>query len=306
MTYIFESVNCVICGADNYDQISSSGQFNLPISLVLCRECGLGYLNPRWDNQSYFHFYSHDYDKYYRPKIGNMINSEANRLNPIIDRIEKNNLMPQEVQNILDIGSGEGKNLRSFKKIFPKSSLNAIEPSKKSQKLLKDFNVNIISEDINADWESKYVDFFDIIILRHVLEHFLDPVKILKKVSSVINSKGIVYIAVPNNLIPTQNLEQSWFRVVHTYYFNKYSLKNILYHSNFEIVTMVEGDEYNRGEVFLIAKRIEKSSEPEISKRHYEIQKEVFDRTLKKERSFLYRLIFNAKKNIRRVFLMKN
>jgi hypothetical protein len=53
MAFVFETVTCNICGADDFDLLATEGQFGLPTHVGLCRQCGLGYLNPRWDKNSY-------------------------------------------------------------------------------------------------------------------------------------------------------------------------------------------------------------------------------------------------------------
>ncbi|MGB1103628.1 MAG: hypothetical protein ACPG21_08370 [Crocinitomicaceae bacterium] len=47
MDYNTEKVNCNLCGEDDTDLLSTVGQHGIPINLVICKNCGLGYLNPR-------------------------------------------------------------------------------------------------------------------------------------------------------------------------------------------------------------------------------------------------------------------
>lgn len=309
MDYTFEFVKCNICGSDNYYEISNKGQFGLPANVVICKECGLVYLNPRWDSDSYLDFYKHKYDNYYRPRLTTNNPSKGkpkNHVNPILKRIEELGLVPEKINNILDIGSGEGENLIDFGARYPDSKLYAIEPSQKSQKYLKISDINLITDDVNADWEEDYVGMFDIIIMRHVLEHFLNPVMILKKVRKVLSEKGILYVAVPNNLNPTQNLQNSWFRVVHTYYFNRYSLANILTISNLMALKIVEGDDSNSGEVFLIAKQSTGKNLLSTSKEHYVIQKDKFISILKKENKFINKVLTRPRRILKKLISLAN
>ena len=301
MKYEFETVNCNLCNSDNYQKISSKGKFGLPTNVVICKNCGLSYLNPRWNNASYLDFYQNEYDKYYRPQIIKEKDLKRTQINPIEIRLNKFNLFPEKVEQILDIGSGEGNNLFHFKSLFPNSELHAIEPSIESQNHLIKFNVNIIGSDVDTDWDADYKEKFDIIIMRHVLEHFLDPVKMMKKVSRVLKPNGIVYVAVPNNLKPTQSLEKSWFRNVHTYYFNKYSLENLNKLVGLKTIQMVEGDELNKGEVFFIAKKSNKVEEPVFSAKDYETQSKIFLDKLKVENKLSYKLVSLIKKVLKKL-----
>ena len=276
----FEEIECAVCNSKNRFEVSKKGRHNIPLNLVLCKDCGLGYLSPRWNAESYFNFYSSEYDSYYRPSLISEINTKDPINNPIINRFRINNLLPVDFDNVLDIGSGAGENLLNVKKLFPHAELFAIEPSEDSQKHLNENGISVISNDANSDWEKGNEGKYSLIILRHVLEHFLHPVEVLKKIQASLSNDGLLYIAVPNNLKPTKNLESKWFRVVHTYYFNKYSLKNILHKSGLEPILIQEGDELNQHELFTIVKKNSKDLKLEISSNHYEQQKQVFTRGL--------------------------
>jgi len=281
----FEEVECTICNSQSRFEVSKNGQHNIPINLVLCKNCGLGYLSPRWNADSYFNFYSKEYDSYYRPSLIEEINTTNPEKNAIIQRFQKNNLLPESPSDILDIGSGAGENILNLKKIFPNANLFAIEPSEDSQKNLIKNGVKVISSDANSNWEIGNEGKYSLIILRHVLEHFLNPVEVLKKIQASLKEEGLLYIAVPNNLRPTKNLESKWFRVVHTYYFNKYSLKNILHKSGLEAIIMQEGDELNNHELFTIVRKSKKPLETKISSAHFEEQRKVFMDGLKNDKN---------------------
>ncbi len=298
MNYKFETIECNLCGSKDYEIISNKGKFDLPTRVVLCKNCGLAYLNPRWDRESYLNFYKNDYDKYYRPAIHSKKISVSEKENPIIVRLRQYNLLTEKTNTILDIGSGEGQNLMDLKSNLPNSTLFAIEPSAISQEHLITNKIVVISKDIDSDWDKNYIKKFDLIIMRHVLEHFMDPIQVMKKVKNVLSISGIAYIAVPNNLKPSQSLEKSWFRNVHTYYFNKYSLKNLMKISGFEVMELVEGDEFNRSEVYLIVKASTTKVQPTFSNIHFQKQEEVYKKKLIKDKNTINKGILYSKKGL--------
>ena len=65
----FLQIDCPLCSGNNYTKLSHKGQFGIPTYVVICKTCGLVYLNPRWSDERYRKFYSDEYDKYYRPQI---------------------------------------------------------------------------------------------------------------------------------------------------------------------------------------------------------------------------------------------
>jgi SAM-dependent methyltransferase len=282
MTYNLESVACNVCGADNFQTISNKGKNGLPTNVVLCKNCGLGYLNPRWDSVSYMSFYRNEYDHYYRPKILKEETYNENDVNPIEKRLKQLGCFPESADFILEIGSGEGKNLKHFSSLFPLATLLAIEPSIESQHQLND---------VERDWEADHLNKIDIILMRHVLEHFMNPLFALKKIRKTLTDSGIIYIAVPNNLNPTKNLEGKWFRNVHTYYFNKYSLNHLMNLAGLEVLSIIEGDQFNKHEVFLIVRKSVLDIKPIFSTIHYSEQLEVFLDRLKYDKKISQKIM---------------
>ena len=296
MTPIFEEVDCAVCNSTKKGLISEEGQHKIPISLVLCKDCGLGYLSPRWNEATYIHFYTTKYDDYYRPSLISEINTSVPNENAIISRLKENNLLNSYPTNILDIGSGAGENLLNFQKTFPKSQLFAIEPSKASQGFLESNNINVISGDANSDWDVTDSKKYSIIILRHVLEHFLKPEEVLRKVENRLSDDGIVYIAVPNNFKPTKNIKYKWFRVVHTYYFNKISLKNILHKSNLKPLIMKEGDHRNQHELYTVATKSKEKLTIEICEKNYFQQRDIFNNNIVADQKLINVIKFHVNK----------
>src|SRR5574337_1071764 len=62
----FENVSCILCGPGETIPLSNTGQFGLPANVVICKNCGLAYLSPRWNRERYTAFYKYEYDKFYR------------------------------------------------------------------------------------------------------------------------------------------------------------------------------------------------------------------------------------------------
>lgn len=193
---------------------------------------GLVMLSPRWTHQSYNKFYKEYYDELYRLdfKADVGVRGIINNMKEIWDRL-KNNLDLKNVNKILDAGSGPGYGLQFLKEKLNDVELFGIEASPSALKILKnEMNVDVIDNDLNGKWTSNYSNCFDLIIMRHVVEHILDPINTLKEISRTLNSNGYIYIAVPDMLHPRtilrdyDNWWEYWFRSVHPYYYNKYTL----------------------------------------------------------------------------------
>jgi SAM-dependent methyltransferase len=298
-----ETVVCIVCGSDDHELISNQGQFDIPVHVVVCRNCGLSFLNPRWTKAEYMDFYAYEYDKYYRPEITKKPKPAVVHAadNPIIIRFKKLNVPSMGIQSVLDIGSGEGRNLEDLSKLFPDAEYYAIEPSQESQKILKQNGYHVLSDDVDANWNVAYSGKFDLIIMRHVLEHFLDPAAVLEKVKDVLKDDGMLYLAVPDSLKAGKALQNFGFRVVHTYYFNKYSLSNLMKKTKFEILSIVEGDTYNKNEIFLFAKKSKNTRDNFAPENCFEVQKNFFAEQIIRENKCFYHINQFLKRQIRKL-----
>jgi len=302
----FEDVKCAICTTSELEKITEKGMFGFPTHVCICKSCGLSFLNPRWDQATYQDFYENKYDKYYRAyKNTKAPENDPVSYYPIIRRLSSTFDTDKKFKNILDIGSGDGSKLQNFIDNKLATNYYAIEPSATHEEQLTSRGIEFISNDVDSDWDKSYENHFDFIIMRHVLEHCLDPVEVLQKLKNVLTEDGIIYIAVPDAYAPTVAFTDSFFRVVHTYYFNKISLANILNKSGYEVVSMVEGDKHHNDELFVFGKKSETAIEPIIDKATYDLQRKIFVEGLKKEKSLDYQIKRTAKKAVDSIVKIK-
>lgn len=285
---IYERVNCIICDLDSTKPIGSKGKSGITAYSCICTNCGLVYLNPRWDKERYNYFYQYEYDQYYRNNAKEDAEDPKrfDRIKQIIERL--NNDGYYSFENVLDIGSGMGYSLEWLDKNNMASGLYAIESSKMCQVNLRNLGVNIISTDVDEPWHLNCNISFDLIIMRHVLEHFLDPAGVLKKVANVLSDGGIVYIAVPDMMYPTGSPFDYFFRVVHTYYFSKETLTVLAKRSNYwpiRVVSTMENQEA-KSELFGIFRKSDGSptSEIKVKVNNYEKQLAALRKYLIKEK----------------------
>lgn len=287
----FEEVNCAICKTNSTLHYSSKGQFGIQTNVVICKNCGFTYLNPRWTKDRYNHFYSLEYDNYYRPEVKSTKYKYDvySPVKTILSRLEKFHVKPINPENIIDIGCGMGDALIYLKEnIYQKANYYAIEPSTFCCEHLKKNNISILSNDVDSEWSENNENKFDVVIMRHVLEHFLDPISVLKKVSKILKPDGILYVAVPNSKKPTHPLISHYLRVVHVSYFSELSLSNSFGLSNVSPILMKGGDEWDAFEIFSVAKKTSTETKPIVNSNEAKVQKDVFDSI--KRTDFYYNL----------------
>lgn len=94
---------------------------------------------------------------------------------------------PLEVVSVLELGAGLGYNLIGLKQIFPNASLFTDEP---------DSTVELPEGVAFAGLEESA---YDVILLSHVLEHFLHPADICRRISAALRPGGSLIVEVPND-----------------------------------------------------------------------------------------------------------
>ena len=213
----FESVPC-LCGGIEFDNIASVDGKSFIQQTMICRNCGLIQSNPRMTDKQYREFYESDfyrisyegtdfssdiYQQRYNSEKGMHIFKEIENVKSI-----------NSITKVIEIGAGGGWNLIPF--IDRGAPAVGIDYSPRLVQMGIEHGINMRQggiEEIN--------DEYDIIIINHVLEHFLDPVSALKKIVYHLKNNGIIYIAVPNIL----NFSLGQLQNAHSYYFTPASFQ---------------------------------------------------------------------------------
>lgn len=248
----FEDVPCYICSGLT-EKICETGQFDLPTHVSICQGCGLVFLSPRWTKKQYQRFYEKEYDRYYRPHV---LRQKTKLIKPTQQASVKEKVKPTKVameilsrlksynsgisaESILDIGCGTGSNVGYLGQELHSEKVAGIESSIECASIFQNvIGGELLGNDVDSAWHIGHRNRFDLAIMRHTLEHFLDPASVLRKLAYVLKQNGLLYIAVPDMMSPYDALQKKWFRVVHTYYFSANTLERTLSMANLKPLTL--------------------------------------------------------------------
>lgn len=233
----FEEVPCAICGTHNTRLLATKGEFGWDTYVSICRDCGLVFLNPRWTKEDYQNFYVAEYDKVLRSDPAKVEEKEKRKGNIVWQRVKP--FFPDGAKNVLDIGCAMGWTLAMIKQDYPEVNIFGIEPSERYRKHAHEVvGVDVIATDVDSDWYKEYQNKFDVIIMRHVAEHLLDPLGAFRKIAHVLSPKGVFYLATPDMMHPDGSLTSFWYRSVHTYYFAAETLQRLMAKAGMEALTL--------------------------------------------------------------------
>ena len=136
-----------------------------------------------------------------------------------------------QAPRVLDVGAGQGWAIEFLKTKFSQLDAVAIEQWEPSQEYIRTkLKASVLDIDIDDDWPPELHNSFDLIILRHTLEHLLNPLKTLIQIRASLNDRGIAYICVPNAMGPLKAglpVRADFFRPVHLHYFNRSTLQKL-------------------------------------------------------------------------------
>ena len=135
---------------------------------------------------------------------------------------------------LLDIGCNEGRGLR----VYQQNGFEAegLELNEKAAAVAREHGFNVQTESLE---QFEPAELYDVCVLSNVLEHSLDPKKMLHHVQRILKPGGRIWISCPNS--------QSWLRYVfgrywinwhvpfHIIHFSEKALKYVLEESGFVI-----------------------------------------------------------------------
>lgn len=160
-----------------------------------------------------------------------------------------NKHLGKKTYSLLDLGAGEGWELAYFAKKgievlgvdYSEYGVESCNPD-----MIDNFLVGDIDETLNELIGGNKK--FDVITLNHVLEHVLDPIDLVSRLSKIINKGGILIIKVPNDfsllqkyLLENQFIDKEFWLAPpdHLNYFDKNSL-----------IAFIESFSYSTLEIF--------------------------------------------------------
>jgi len=256
-------VDCPICGSANNETILASDRYEMGITTVICVRCGLLYTNPRPSSEVFNQFYENHYREFYEDvewpsekyiKEGRFTERASIVFEHLKKHIESEHFT--EPVKILDVGCSEGSVLRFICKNSDRNiDAAGVEPSRNFSDFARGYTGGQVfngslEEFCQGDHDSK----FDIIILNHVLEHFLDPQNSLQALHRLLSKDGILFIEVPNILGDWSGM--GMFHIAHVLQFHEASLTNLLALTGFSPVSVsTRGNEIHPWAMTFICKK---------------------------------------------------
>ena len=227
---VYDLIACPLCLSQNTESVYyvenmffTDGRTSMNLEVSLCDECGFVFQSSA---------YSDEYDK----KVASIYSNYRMSDNFSFPRQDKKTLESLEFicsniqldggSNILEIGSDRGDFLYLLKQRVG-ANVIGMEPSTEQ--------VAMIPTVRGYFDQNSFCSKFDLIVLKHTLEHIKYPQKILQNAIESLNDEGYLYIEVPSLDICMEHYLDD-FSLDHVSYFSKHVLLNLL--NEYEVVAI--------------------------------------------------------------------
>lgn len=253
--YEFESPPCPVCGeSSEFTRLSNQDRYGLYHPVSMCETCGLVQPRPRMTEQSYGAFYADEYRLLYDGKVeweSSQFAGQYERASGFLEYILEVAVDDLSDAKVLDIGSGPGGMASYFQDqghpvIGCDLDEDAVEYAKSNDVPVRYGPI----KQIELPWAP------DVVVLSHVVEHFLDPVTTLKTIRDIGHEDTYYFIEVPG--VKSIRADRSYYggtfrkqlQNAHTLYFTKKTLRNVMGSAGFESLDIRHAPALERSDEF--------------------------------------------------------
>ncbi len=208
-----------------------------PMHIIACKDCGLVFVNPMFTNAEkeaaspavrLLHR-SRSAEASPEQALGHSLR-RMQRCLPLLARYLKPGA------RVLEVGSGDGVMLRLLQGLGVQPM--GIELDAEAARAVSEtLGVPVLA----GPFEEAELPrgHFDAVVLVHIIEHFFDPVEVLRKVRRLLRPGGVVFLETPNILRPKVGPGRV-FSFAHNYHFSPRSLSLALHRTGFRVTQLRE------------------------------------------------------------------
>lgn len=239
--------NCPICESWDHAPVGHMPSLTHPMHIVGCKGCGLVYVNPMFTNADKEQV-SPVLRLLHRSRSTEHSHSAAfrhsmRRMRRCLDLIAP---YLKAEQDVLELGSGDGAMLHLLKELGARPTGIEIDSETATAVSCK-LGVPVLTasfEDVDLGGKQ-----FDAVVLVHLIEHFFEPVAMLRKAHSLLKPNGLIFVETPNILRPKVGPNRV-FSFAHNYHFSPRTLALALYRAGFRCTVLRE---FRRDSIQIVA-----------------------------------------------------
>ena len=224
--------DCPICGVGDVLSLAHQLFEDLPgrslvggYDVVCCRACGFAFASGLPGPEDFARYYS-EMSKYEHQATGGATSPEDQaRCEAVADLVDS--YMPDRGVPVLDVGCSTGVLLAAFKRCGY-TDVEGLDPSPACADLALTAHNIVVRTGVAADLADA-PRRYGLVLLSAVLEHFLDPVQVLRDAHAVLVDGGLLYVEVPDveGFAECARAPFQEFSVEHINFFSRVSLTSM-------------------------------------------------------------------------------
>lgn len=239
-----------LCGSRKGLPIKIKDRYGIGIVPFFCTHCGHIYSRFRLTDQDIEAFYATTYRKLYRKGVHAETNDKVRQNIIARSKNSREVMLPLfkkwlgHVQNplIIEWGSSAGWNLLPFHEEGIRAcgfdlDHEHVEFGRKT------LGLELMTPD-NLKTQTEFKGKADFLIVNHVLEHIVDPMLLLKKLTALIKPDGYIFIGLPFLEHISDNGFHNYFHIAHLHYFSMPYFIDLVKRHGFTIVEKNNEKEY--------------------------------------------------------------
>ena len=222
--YYVETVPCY-CGEKDSLPVVEQDRYGFDYRMGMCKNCGILYANPRMTAETYQRFYNDEYRKVYDDETTeDVFKNGLKQGATFVEFLSHFEIKPKV---IFEIGCNTGAWLMPFKE--QGAEVYGVDYNQERTEFGRSQGLSLLTggiEQLEALGKKA-----DLIILHHVLEHFLDLGGELARIKALLSENGTLYVGVPGLYTWDKDL---LFQNAHTYQFTAATLTYLMETSGFD------------------------------------------------------------------------
>jgi 2-polyprenyl-3-methyl-5-hydroxy-6-metoxy-1,4-benzoquinol methylase len=227
--------------AHDFDSFTTKGdEFTFRIGATSCAACGFIFLNPRASQAQMYAYYER------QSRIPRSLASLGGPFSNLLDlqaAFIRTHWQPPTGARLLDVGGAEGFFLERLAREVPGGAVcEAVEPSTKYAEAARAVLPGAVIHECMLEDAPLEHGAFDLVTLRHVMEHVQSPREALRILRRALKPTGVLHLELPNvaNWPPSVS---SMFHHEHLNYFTRETMAYALALEGFRPVALEAWDD---------------------------------------------------------------
>lgn len=230
---ISNSQACNLCDSNDTEQIRTHDRHGNYLRSVICRSCGLVWIDPRPTPEQVREFYSHEYRLNYKGTFQPQPKHTYRAGKVAVDRFKRLKAYLESDFRILDVGAGSGEMVYVLREMGYDAT--GFEPNEGyASYAAQELKLPVTQ----GFWQNTTVPkgSQDMVTIFHAMEHMENPLDVLFCVRDWLRPQGLLVVEVPNVEAVCQQ-PQTQFHQGHLYHFNLATMEAMHRRAGYTVVS---------------------------------------------------------------------